>query len=334
MMKTKGWILAGSLLLAGQRVLAAPPSANNDFMSPQEATQLVSRVATAARDVTFQGIYVHQHGDNMESFRVIHEAGNGADIERRESLDGPPREMVRQATRSACICRVVRYCRWIDASLPSFFPRQLPDEPEHVLANYQIRLIGQERIAGVVTNIYDFDPKDKLRYAHRYWVDPDSGLMIKSLMLGSRHEPVEVFAFSQIQIGGTLDKRLLKPVHPVKAAPLDDNPGTTALPKDPAWDIHNLPNGFRLLKVSQRPLSGKTRPVTHHLYSDGLVTVSVFIEPFDAAAPLGIAQQAGISVFARQAGPWLLTVLGEVPVDTVQAFSYGYTPKGEKAAAQ
>lgn len=333
MMKTKGWILAGSLLLAGHRLLAATPS-TNDFMSQQEATQLVARVANAARVVTFQGVYVHQHGDNMESFRVVHEAGGGVDIERRESLDGPPREFLRQGNQISLYLPGGQVFPIDRRQSSKLFPRQLPEEPEHVLSNYQVRPAGQERIAGINTDIYDFEPKDKLRYQHRYWVDHETGLMIKSMMLGTRHEPVEVFAFSQIQIGGALDKRLLKPVHPVKPAPLDDNPGTTALPKDPAWDIHGLPGGFRLLKVSQRPMVGKTKPVIHHLYSDGLVTVSVFIEPFDQTAPLGIAQQAGISVFARQAGPYLLTVLGEVPVDTVQAFSYGYTPKGEKTSAQ
>ncbi|GGP27393.1 sugar dehydratase [Silvimonas amylolytica] len=333
MMKTKGWILAGSLFLAGHRLLAATP-VPNELLSAQEANQLVARVANAARTVTFQGVYVHQHGDNMEAFRVIHEATSGNDIERRESLDGPPREFYRQGNQISLYLPGGQVFPIDRRQSSKLFPRQFPDDPEHVLVNYQVRYVGQERVAGQDTNIYDFEPKDKLRYPHRYWVHADTGLMLKSVMLGVRHEPVEVFAFSQVQIGGSIDKRQLKPVYPVKPAPVDDAPGTLTLPKDPAWDIHNLPGGFRLLKVSQRAMTGKPRPVVHHLYGDGLVTISVFIEPFDPAAPLGIAQQAGITVFARQAGPYLLTVLGEVPAETVQAFSYAYTPKGEKSGTQ
>ncbi|MDR3428327.1 MULTISPECIES: MucB/RseB C-terminal domain-containing protein [Silvimonas] len=333
MMKTKGWILAGSLFLAGQRLLAAS-LVPNELLSQQDATQLVARVANAAKTVSFQGVYVHQHGDNMEAFRVIHEAASGNDIERRESLDGPPREFFRQGNQVSLYLPGGQVFPIDRRQSSKLFPRQFPDDADHVLVNYQVRFVGQERVAGQDANIYDFEPRDKLRYPHRYWVHPETGLMLKSVMLGIRREPVEVFAFSQVQIGGPIDRRLLKPTYPVKPAPVDDSNGPVALPKDTGWDIHNLPNGFRLLKVGQRPMTGKPKPVIHHLYGDGLVTLSVFIEPFDASAPLGIAQQAGITVFARQAGPYLLTVLGEVPPETVQAFSYAYTPKGEKAGSQ
>ena len=64
--------------------------------------------------------------------------------------------------------------------------------------------------------------------------------------------------------------------------------------------------------------------VAHLVYSDGLVAVSVFIEPIGAGAshPIGTSRQGGINVVIRQQDDNLVTVLGEVPVATVQQIAH------------
>ncbi|UXY13766.1 MucB/RseB C-terminal domain-containing protein [Chitiniphilus purpureus] len=328
------WLLAGGMWLSSVSLLAGGP-ASSAPLSNAEAGQLVQRVADAARLNSYHGIYVHQYGDRFETVRVVHLADGARDIERRETLDGPPLEMLREGDKVGLYLPEDAYPASVDRRLMSkLFPRQWPEQAQQLLAGYQIRRAGHARVAGVPADIYEFEPRDRFRYPHRYWVHPESGLMLKSMMIGPRNEPIELFTFSQIQIGGTIDRKLLKPNRPLRTLPLESGEGEAIRPQDPEWEVRSLPPGFRLVKT-KRSAWAKGRLVTHHLYSDGLVTVSAFIEPLPRAnAAPSLAQQGGISFFSRQLGTYLLTVVGEVPTETVQLLSNAYTLREPAAAEQ
>ncbi len=51
------------------------------------------------------------------------------------------------------------------------------------------------------------------------------------------------------------------------------------MPQDTGWTVGRLPPGFAKIIEGFRTLRGKREPVAHLVYSDGLVAVSVFIEP-------------------------------------------------------
>jgi sigma-E factor negative regulatory protein RseB len=66
-------------------------------------------------------------------------------------------------------------------------------------------------------------------------------------------------------------------------------------------------------------LHGKNQLVDQLVFSDGLATVSVFIEPLAASVkPVqGLSSQGIINVYARVLDDRQVTVLGEVPAATV-----------------
>ncbi|GLS03254.1 sugar dehydratase [Chitiniphilus shinanonensis] len=317
------WLLAGGVLLSSASLLAAGP-ATSAPLSAAEANQLVQRVANAPRLVSYQGVYVHQYGDRFETVRVVHIADGDKDIERRETLDGPPLELMRDGDRVGLFLPDEAYPTSIDRRMMSkLFPRAWPEQAQQLLSGYVVRRTGHARVAGVATDIYEFEPRDRFRFPHRYWIHPETGLMLKSMMLGVRSEPIELFTFSQIQIGGNIDRKLLKPSHPLRTVPLENGDGDALRVQDPEWEVHAMPPGFRLVKA-KRSMWGKGRPVTHHLYSDGLVTVSVFIEPKQRSMAPSLSQQGGMSFFSRPLGNYVLTVVGEVPAEAVQLISNAY----------
>ena len=92
--------------------------------------------------------------------------------------------------------------------------------------------------------------------------------------------------------------------------------------KETGWTVARVPPGFLKIVDGFRRLHG-TRQVAHLVYSDGLVAVSVFIEPIGGAPhPIGISRQGGINVFIRQQDDNLVTVLGEVPAATVRQIAH------------
>src|SRR5574340_152388 len=90
------------------------------------------------------------------------------------------------------------------------FPSLLPDQLSALSANYQVKEVGTERVAGYNTQAILFQPKDSSRYAHKIWVHTDSGLLLKAAVLGDKNQLVEQYAFTQLQIGGNVDRSWLK----------------------------------------------------------------------------------------------------------------------------
>jgi sigma-E factor negative regulatory protein RseB len=58
------------------------------------------------------------------------------------------------------------------------------------------------------------------------------------------------------------------------------------------------------------------------VFSDGLASVSVFIEPLrGSAASEGVSSQGAVNVFRRRIGDHLVTVLGEAPPACISRFA-------------
>ncbi|KAF0814202.1 Sigma factor AlgU regulatory protein MucB [Andreprevotia sp. IGB-42] len=323
MMATAGLKWCAPLVLALGLALPAAQAAPGDILSNQDAAQLLNRMARAPQDVSYQGVYIHQFVDRMEAVRVVHIRDGSFEAERRESLDGSPREYLRQGDQVSLFLPENGQISLDRHHTSKLFPRQLPDQPEQLLAGYQIRQLGRERVAGLETEIYDFEPRDKLRFLHRFWIHPESGLTLKAAMFGQKRELMDLQVFSQVQVGGAISRKLLRPAHPLKPVPIEASGVSGGLP-DKQLDVRAVPQGFQLLRQVQRPMVVHGKPVTHQLFSDGLVSVSVFIEPYDGKVPLGLADQGPVNLYSRQVGPYLVTVLGEVPAETVQVFAGVY----------
>lgn len=291
-----------------------------------EALRVLTRAATAAETVNYSGNYILQYGDSVTNFQITHLIENGISTERRILLDGETKEYIRIGDK------VMMYPPpgngfVIDRRYTSkLFPNHLPSDLSGLLSSYGLSKIGRDRVAGREALVYQLEPLDAYRYPQRFWVDEESGLILKWLMMGMRHEVVQRFNFAQIQVGGGIDRKLLKPTHAVRAVPVVEGEAID-LASDPHWQIKPSIPGFKLIKQSTRTLSHKQREVLHHLYSDGAVTLSVFIEPMNSSLPLGLAHQGPIHLYARQVGGNLVSCLGEVPAATVEGFSNAYAPR-------
>jgi sigma-E factor negative regulatory protein RseB len=61
--------------------------------------------------------------------------------------------------------------------------------------------------------------------------------------------------------------------------------------------------------------------VTHLLFTDGVATISVFIESAGASEPVGVTQQGSMNVYRRQMQESVVTVLGQTPPQTLKAIA-------------
>ncbi|MGQ5521877.1 MucB/RseB C-terminal domain-containing protein [Chitinimonas sp. PSY-7] len=308
-----------------------------ELLTASESVNLLHRMGMAARSLNYSGVYVYQHAEMLETFRLVHAFDASGEQERRESLDGLRREFVRTNDQIVCYLPDSKPFVLDRRAANKFFPGVMPDQAADVLSSYAFKRLDTERVAGYDCQSILMEPRDKLRHPHKLCVEPSSGLLLKTTMYSTgRREPLEQFAFTQLEIGGQINKQLLKSVLASKALPLE-MPATPAGPRTAPvvspelstaqFVVDNLPGGFRLVTETRSQIPGKSAPVLHYLYSDGMATVSVFIEPAGNGPVSLPLTQGTVNFFSRQIDGWRITALGEVPLRTVQLFTQAYSQR-------
>lgn len=305
------WLACCGLLLTVGQSCAAEGQANLDWLKT---------AAFAGHQTEYSGVFVYQYGNRLETSRITHLIEADSEYERLESLDGPKREIVRHHGQVWCYLnhKMVQ----VDSQQGrGGFPSLLSDELTALNQNYLISDVGQGTVAGYNAQILLFKPKDNLRYSHKLWINTDTGLLLKSTVLSERGQVVEQYAFTQLKIGGDLDRSALVPAKSaakVAVEPVKANPPKSSVYKS-GWVADAIPPGFTKMTEVQRPMPGKHAPVTQIVYTDGLSAISVFIEPVDSDEDdvEGLSSRGAVNMYHKVVDKQLYTVVGEVPPRTV-----------------
>src|SRR6185436_11550867 len=184
----------GAAVLFAAAWLAAPP------VLAQDAAQWLARVAQAARSLNYTGTVVYQSGPRVETFRLAHLNEGGQEWEKLLSLDGPAREIVRSGGEVRYYFPDAKIVRIEPRTFRNVFPSLSAEQIKNLAQYYAFRIVAGERIAGHTADIVVFEPKDGLRYGHKFWSDAATGLLLKARLLNEKGEVVEQFAFTDVAV--------------------------------------------------------------------------------------------------------------------------------------
>ena len=303
----------------------------------EDATRWLERAALAAKTLNYAGTVVFQHNGHVETSRLVHMSDNGQEQEKLVSLDGPAREVIRSSNDVRSYFPDAKVVRVDPRTFRNVFPSLSAEQMRNLNQYYEARPVVSERIAGHWTQVMTFEPKDGLRYGHKFWADALTGLLLKVRVIDDRGEVVEQFAFTDVAINEKVDREMVKPSWPTTPPDWQVKQGNLGemAPRDTGWSVGKVPAGFQKIMEGYRTLRGKRDPVMHLVYSDGLVAISVFVEPV-APGPVvtGVSQQGGLSVFVARKDDYLITVLGEAPPATVRQMAQSLTRRGSAESAQ
>ena len=294
-------------------------------------------VAFAGHQIEYSGIFVYQYGNSVETSRIIHLVEPDGEYEKLERLDGPKREIIRH--HGQVWCYINHKMVQMDSQHPQIrnrFTVLLPEQLSMLNANYQAREVGVERVAGYNTQAILFQPKDSLRYAHKIWVHTDTGLLLKASVLGDKNQVVEQYAFTQLQLGGNIDRSWV--MRNVSTGNQKANSNVSAkeskvnAPVNSGWVVDALPSGFKKTMEIQRPMRGRHVPVTQIVFSDGLSAISIFIEPDDEDGDdsEGLYSRGAVNLYHKIMDKHLFTVVGEVPPRTLMQVFHSIRYNGKQ----
>jgi len=291
----------------------------------EDALSWLQRIHVATQKLSYTGTFVYRSGDESETSRIVHVVGRHGIRERLETLEGHPREIVRDGDEVKCYLpdrMTVKVDKQTDHKI---FPGLLPENLQDISEYYEATARAVERIAGYDSRVIVLQPKDRLRYGRKLWADLKTGMLLKSQTFNEANDPIEQFAFTQITIGGKIGEEQLKPRLLARARVwhIENSGAVAANLAASGWTIKPELPGFRKVTEMKRTQGGSAK-VGHVIYSDGLAAISVFIEPMankTSLPPPGLSRQGAINIYSRQIANHLVTVVGETPAESVKTLA-------------
>lgn len=327
-------------LLAGVACAALAPVVSAAADDPRVWVERMNQVLANSN---YDGVFVHQLGERRETLRIIHRIQDGHLTERLVSTDGSGREFLRDGNELISyfpdrhIVVVEKRPRGLGfiGGLPGFDPA--------AQANYEVRDIERSRVQGRATRVITVTPRDSYRYGYRLWIDEKTSMPVKTQLASIDGQIIEQITFASLTMPAHVDDELLKPgvdtegFRWLRREPPTFKPGELV-----AWTPQVLPPGFRLSAGGVSGMPGPPKPASHMVFTDGLASVSVFIE--SAAAPpepshqgaprkeQGPAQLGAAAAYTAIIDGYRVIAVGEVPPATVKSIAESLRPLADASS--
>ena len=336
----------------------------------RDLDQWLARLRQTGSERAYTGTYVVWLAPGvLVSSRIWHVSQDGQRIERVDALSGAPRSTYRATDRHGGekiqtfwnARRVVRV-EHVRSPDEGGFPN-LPDAGQGTTPadHYKLRQIGQERVAGFMTDVVQLMPRDKLRYGYRVWSERGKGLVVRLQTLDERGRVLEQAAFSDLTFDAPLSvARLRHEMHHRHGWQIERVERMPTTAQAEGWQIGGVSGqpvpGFVLQNCYRQSLSEPSAQAQvggaaaseasaavpasgsdavaapasiQCVFSDGLAAVSLFMQGYDAARHDAHPGERNWALGAthllahRVDGTGWVVAVGEVPQQTLKRFIAG-----------
>lgn len=316
-----GLLLAAALCVAAEVVLAQPAGA-----SGRSVTEWLTRMHEASRGRAYMGTLVVSAGPSMSASRIWHVCDGQQQMERVDTLTGTPKTTLRRNNEVVTFVPESKVA-WVEKreSL-GLFPELLRTPSNQIPEFYGVSEQGTERVAGHLADVVTIQPKDSLRFGYRIWSEQTTGLVVKMQTLGAQGAVLEQVAFTELQLDAPVRMDKLKRLMgDTKGYELHRPVLRKTTPEAQGWRLKEPVAGFLSMSCHTRESDGQAagQGPMQWVFSDGLASVSLFIEPFDPArhGAEKVAVMGATHSMTRRIGPYWVTAMGEVPQPTLLRFA-------------
>lgn len=253
----------------------------------QDVAEWLQKLQTAQAQRSYEGVVIYLHDGRIDQVHIVSRAGVDA-FQRFASLSGNQREMLKSGGEIRALEPSQAPVAWPAMAAPT-----MRIDAQKVGRVYRMQMVGNDRVAGFAARMIEAVPQDALRYGQRLWIDQETGLLLGAALIGPRRELLEQVMFAQLALAGG---------------------GAAAVAPPPTVVVDNgkvrLLPGFELIGGRMDAARG----LEQRVYSDGLATVSVYVEKREGAPPGEFATRRGaVQLYGRQSGVTRVVAVGAVP---------------------
>jgi sigma-E factor negative regulatory protein RseB len=331
--------IAGCALPAMNFVAAQVPQPTPAAASAESRNinDWLMRMHEASKKRSYIGTFVVSSGGAMSSAKIWHVCEGDQQMERVETLTGAPRSIFRHNDQVVTFMPDHKVVRSERRDSLGMFPQLLQSTDNRIADYYKVRPEGSERVAGVEADIVLLVPKDTMRFGYRVWTEQKKGLVVKLQTLDTDGKVLEQAAFSELQLDAPVKMdKLLQMMGKVDGYRVEKPVLVKTTASAEGWLLKAPVAGFKPMSCYKRPATAPAPAGTamgeeplQWIFSDGLASVSIFVEPFDRQRH---GQESSLSMGAtqtitRQLDAYWVTVMGEVPMGTLKLFAGGLERK-------
>lgn len=299
---------------------------------------MLKRMSDADQNQNYQGTFILRKSDNLSTLHVTHGVDNKGVWESLETLNGELKKVLRFNNQVISVFPDREIVTIHHSHKKQSLHPQLPDNIDQLQQFYSMQRLDDDRIANHQTMVVDLLPKDQYRYGYRYWVDKNTGMLLRCDLVDEDKMVVEQMMFTSLDYLSEAPAQMfeLEQFEQFKQQLLDEPEVKVAQAVEAGWKVESLPKGFMLTQSTMRylqsspvadnnqsasTLSDASSPdLLHLVYSDGLASVSIFIEINQGVEKhlQGEASMGAVNAFGHAVDGYFATAVGEVPAKTVQ----------------
>lgn len=317
-------LASGAFALLVTQALAAsalPDPRPSDGRAERSLTEWLARMQDASRQRNYVGTFVVSSSNGaMASARIWHACDGQRQVERIDTLSGEKRSTFRRDDEVLTFLPDVKIVRTERREALGLFPELATPHDSAIPEFYTARRVGSDRVAGFDADIVQVLPRDSLRFGYRIWSEKKSGLVVKLQTVDDGGRVLEQAAFSELQLDAPLRMDRISHMMTVPEGwRVEKTDAVKTTPGAEGWALRQPVSGFKSMSCYKRRAEG----VLQWIFSDGLASVSLFVEDFDRQRHQreGEFASGATHTLTRRVQDWWVTVVGEVPPQTLRAFA-------------
>ena len=286
------------------------------------AMDWVQKMSVAMRTLSYRGNFVYLHENQLESMRISHYKDENGEKERLISLNGEAREVIRDNQNLTCIWPSSRKVVVDFSRKNTFSPIFIPEDIARLEKFYEMKLLGEDRVAGMSTVVVHINPRDKYRYGIKFWINNENGLMMKSSLINEEGKVVEEVMFTSLKLFDGDEKLVVDTMPKIDESfslvRYHSGDSSRSFAADNSWQLSGAPGGFWRESVLKRQIPATDNFVQQMVYTDGLASLSIFIEKQTSETTSGMSSMGAVNAYIRILNNHSVTAIGEVPAITVK----------------
>jgi sigma-E factor negative regulatory protein RseB len=255
-----------------------------------------------------------------------HAVNNNKEQEYLISLNSPLREIIRDKNEIIYLFKESKEVIINHRSYKHSFLVDFPQDLNALTSIYDFKFANPEIIANRPAIAVDIQPKDKLRFPRKIWLDKQNFLPLKFVAYDFSNKPLREIVATELQLKESIPfKNVTDLAGDYKKIQHDSFSQTDS------YEVKNAPVGFTEVFSSTSNIHNDNRLVEHILLSDGFAKVSVYVEKINSTPDTAIIdnpQSLGtINSFTTTKNNLQITAMGEVPMMTVKLIAQSVVAK-------
>ncbi|MEM8594789.1 MAG: MucB/RseB C-terminal domain-containing protein, partial [Pseudomonadota bacterium] len=286
--------------------------------SSTEAKSWIKKMAMNADKLNYSGIVSYQYGDVLVSAKMEQRDIKGKKHTRLVYLDGGQGGFIGEDNKvmfmGAKSAKKEKQSKQLVNSNIQSLPRRLSSLGD----TYRLTMNGQKKVAGRTAVVVKMEPTDPFRYAHKLYIDKQTSLLLKTETMGDGSVPLERFQFMQVNLNPAKNDNFLAAIETTKKAVVSTMNVMAGSPRNTLdWELSWVPKGYSLVSSKKDSSSRESC-----LYTDGMSSFSVYVEPKTRKFKEGVMRQGASIVVSKSVNlkrkQSVVTVAGDIPITTAE----------------